>query len=61
MIFNNPFFTIQVVFMIIALIYAQAMDGQPMAPRRHSLSVTMWSVAINFILLYGAVIWAQSH
>ena len=61
MIFNNPFFTIQVVLMIIALIYAQAMDGQPMAPRRHSLSATMWSVAINFILLYGAVAWAQSH
>lgn len=61
MIFNNPFFTIQVVLMIIALIYAQAMDGQPMPPRRHSLSTTIWSVAINFVLLYGAVVWAQSH
>ena len=61
MIFSNPFFTIQVILMVIALIYAQAMDGHPMPPRRHNLTHTIWSVAINFALLYGAVVWAQNY
>lgn len=61
MIFSNPFVVIQVIFMVIALAWANYMDGADQPPRKYNFMQTFWSVAINFALLYGAVMWAATH
>ena len=61
MIFSNPFVLIQAIFMMLALIWANYMDGAEMPPRKYSFMQTVWSVAINFALLMAAVSWAANH
>lgn len=61
MILSNPFFLIQVIFMVGALAWANYMDGAEMPPRRYNFTQTFVSVVINFFLLYGAVLWAHAH
>lgn len=61
MIFSNPFFLIQVIFMFFGLAWAYYMDGAEMPHRHYNFTQTFISIAINFFLLYGAVMWAASH
>jgi len=61
MIFGNPYFTILIIFMMISLIYANYMDGQIMPERRYNFTQTLFSILLNFALIYGAVMWAATH
>jgi len=47
--------------MMISLIYANYMDGQIMPERRYNFTQTLFSILLNFALIYGAVMWAATH
>jgi len=61
MIFTNPFFLILIFFMFTSLMIASQQDGKPMPERQFNFTQTMFSVLINFLLIFGAVVWAVYH
>jgi len=61
MVFTNPFFLILVFFMFTSLVIASQQDGRLMPERRVDFTQTMFSVLINFLLIFGAVVWAAYH
>ena len=61
MILTNPFFLILIFFMFTSLAFASQMDGKPMPEREYNFTNTMIGVLINFLLIFGAVVWAAYH
>lgn len=61
MIFSNIYFAILVLFMVVGLIHVSLNDGAQMPPRNYNLTHTVVLTAVNFLLIYGAVMYAASH
>ena len=47
--------------MFTSLVIASQQDGRLMPERRVDFTQTMFSVLINFLLIFGAVVWAAYH
>ena len=61
MIFGNVYFAILVLFMVVGLIHVRLNDGAQMPPRNYNFTNTVVLTTINFLLIYGAVMYAASH
>ena len=57
----NPFILIIVLLGFISIAYASYMDGVDQPPRKYSFNHTLIAVMINWLLIFGAVIWAVNH
>jgi hypothetical protein len=57
----NPFILIIVLFGFITIAYASYMDGVEQPPRKYNFNHTLIAVMINWLLIFGAVIWAVNH
>lgn len=57
----NPFILIIVLLGFISIAYASYMDGVDQPPRKYNFNHTLIAVMINWLLIFGAVIWAVNH
>ena len=57
----NPFLFIIVALGCVGILITAYMDGAERPPQRYNLNHILISTVLHWLLVFGAVVWAQNH